>query len=179
MADLPVAKSALTKHAIAVWQYLYDNSEATVTESGEPTRVWTGFITAAFPEAGAPTTYYSQVMRLLKASDCVHQLQRGGNNTPSEWAILREPTEEAFAALPDKSRKVHGKVGKIAAVEQQVRDMRARIDTLEHRVMELETEVRVLKYDAKANDDNVRASEEVSEVLDAWSREVPDPSTER
>ena len=77
---------------------------------------------------GLATPRYTAVMNHLKAMGCVEQIRRGGGSSPSRWRLIQRPDEESFRSIEAMNRPVSGK---IAAVEQQVRDLNKRILSLE------------------------------------------------
>lgn len=53
--------------------------------------IWTGSVSALFRELGLDQNYHTLVMRLLKETECLRQLQKGSKNIPSVYALLRSP----------------------------------------------------------------------------------------
>lgn len=79
-------------------------------------------------DLGLATPRYTIVLKHLKAMGCIEQLQRGGGGAPSRWRLLQAPDEDAFRVIVDMKRPTSGKV---AVVEQQLRDMNRRVLALE------------------------------------------------
>lgn len=87
--------------------------------------VYEGHLTKLFANLQLSTPYYTSVMNHLKAMGCVEQLRRGGGNSPSRWMLVRPPSEESFNSIENQKRLSRGKV---AALEQQVRDLSRTVD---------------------------------------------------
>jgi hypothetical protein len=90
--------SATFQHCCAVYEAMLERSDLARLDhdSQEESRVYTGFTTKLFAEIGLSVPYYSKIMKLLQAMDCVRQLRRGGGPSPSQWVLLQEPTTELF-----------------------------------------------------------------------------------
>lgn len=111
--------------------------ETLSSESGDEQTtlsVYEGHLTKVFAQLSLSTPYYTAVMRYLKSMGCVEQLQRGGGNSPSRWALLREPTESSFLSVEGQNRS---RSGRTAALEQQTRDLTRQVITLHARVSTL------------------------------------------
>jgi hypothetical protein len=91
--------------------------------------IWTGFMTHVIRnDLNLSVPYYSQILKALKRMGCVEQLRRGGSSTPSQWLLVREPTEELFESSP---MRVTTRTTRLDAVEQQCHDLSERIDMIE------------------------------------------------
>jgi hypothetical protein len=90
--------------------------------------VYVGHLTKLFQALDLAVPYYTSVMKQLKAMGCVEQIRRGGGGAPSAWAMNFEPEREAFESAAPLKRPV---AGKMAALEQQLRDMNGRVLKLE------------------------------------------------
>lgn len=82
-------------------------------------------------DLGLATPRYTEVMRHLKTMGCVEQLRRGGASSPSRWRLVQAPDEQAFKSVEGMLRPSGGKV---AVVEQQLRDLNRRVQALESEV---------------------------------------------
>lgn len=90
--------------------------------------IWTGHTTQLFARLGMATPYYTTVMRALKKMGCLEQVRRGGGNAQSKWRLVRRPEEDAFNAAELLKTPTQGSQ---KALEQQFRDLNARVTTLE------------------------------------------------
>jgi hypothetical protein len=117
-----------------VMQVYSTMEEQASVEKDEDTKrtslVWEGFMTHLISdELGFPAPYYTKILRKMKEMDCIVQLRRGGSTTPSRWLLVQAPTEELFdEAQPSKMTQ---RQGRIAALEQQIRDLNRRVSQLE------------------------------------------------
>jgi len=99
-------------------------------DEGPELLVWEGFLTRLIKDQlGLATPYYSDIKGILdeQGMNCIRQLRRGGASTKSQWALLKEPTEEDWLKyLENKppSRK--------AIYEQQLQDMNRRLTAIEN-----------------------------------------------
>ncbi len=111
---------------------IYSAMKETAKEESDGTTVWTGFATHLFEEKGLSIPYYTQVMRMLQAMDCLRQLRRGGGSAPSKWLLVQDPTLVQF----DKACEIPGayRGSKSAQTDQMLRDLSSRIGELEDRV---------------------------------------------
>lgn len=123
----------------ALWSYVTKvyakmEDEAKVEQVGEEESdtalVYTGHLTALFQGMNIPNPYYTHVTRMLKAMGCAQQLRRGGGPSTSKWALVAEPTEEAFTAA-EAGKPTQRKKGQYAILEQRIRDLVSRVATLE------------------------------------------------
>lgn len=108
--------------------------------------IYEGHLTKLFANLQLPTPYYTTVMNHLKSMNCVEQLRRGGGNSPSRWVLIAEPNEEAFKSIENVRRRSHGKV---AGLEQQVRDLTRQVNTLSTKVTALESFALALQKELK------------------------------
>jgi len=120
---------ALFEHVTTIYTAMKSTAED--SESGVG-KVWTGFATHLFEEHNLSIPYYTQVMRMLQAMDCLRQLRRGGGSAPSKWLLVQEPTMELFdraCAIPGAYRG-----SKSAQTDQMLRDLSNRVGDLEDKV---------------------------------------------
>jgi hypothetical protein len=103
---------------------------------GQLRQVYQGYLTKLFQRRQLSVPYYTSVMRSLQAMDCVRQLRRGGGNAPSQWLIVQEPTKELFefakAKNVHKLKRTASNDTRMEALEQQMRDLQRRINSLEN-----------------------------------------------
>jgi hypothetical protein len=139
--------SIVFDHCIRVWREM--KTQAREEDLSDPMDVpreavvllvYEGHLTKLFANLGLSTPYYTAVMNHLKAMGCVEQLRRGGGNSPSRWALVRAPDEEAFLTIVNQRRF---RKGKMAALEQQVRDLTQIANKLHARVQLLEIQLGV------------------------------------
>lgn len=120
---------ALFEHVSTIYSAMKETANE---ESDQGHAIWTGFATHLFEEKGLSIPYYTQVMRMLQAMDCLRQLRRGGGSAPSKWLLVQEPTLEQF----DKACAIPGayRGSKSAQTDQMLRDLSNRIGELEDKV---------------------------------------------
>lgn len=129
----------LFHHCKAVYDKMYKEAmvhEAYDRSQGNVQRlVYEGFFTQLFRDLQLATPYYSSVKKQLVKMGCIRQLRRGGGAAPSQWEVVREPTEGLFRdAAPKKKQGTT----KLEMLQQQVRDLTAYTQSLEHRITVLE-----------------------------------------
>lgn len=91
--------------------------------------VWEGMLTQFITgELHLSVPYYTKITRELKRMGCIEQLKRGGGTAPSQWRLLTEPTEEAWAKNRAKKKQSQGPQ---AANEQKFADLNKRVGRLE------------------------------------------------
>jgi hypothetical protein len=93
-------------------------------------KVYTGHLTSLFAELQKPAPYYTDIMTALKAMGCVEQLRRGGGSAESKWIICYAPTEEGYLAYLN-NRSSGKKPGKVEILEQQIRTLMGRVQSIE------------------------------------------------
>ena len=97
--------------------------------------VYEGFLTQLITqELRLSVPYYTSVRKALINMGCVRQLKRGGGTSPSQWEMIKEPSEDAFRRQRPP-RKV--KQDRYAALEDQIRTFGSRINDLEDTIDEL------------------------------------------
>ncbi len=111
---------------------IYNAMKAEVEIDKDGNKVWTGFATHLFKEHDLSVPYYTQVMRMLQAMDCLRQLRRGGGTAPSKWLLNQEPTMELFDAACQIPGAYRG--SKAAQTDQMLRDLSNRITAVEDRL---------------------------------------------
>lgn len=128
---------ALWGYTQRVYSAMEDEAEAEElpgeVEEGEdqPTGlVYTGHLTSLFQTMAIPNPYYTHVTRMLKAMGCIQQLRRGGGPSMSKWLLIAPPTEEAFLEV-ESGKSTMARKGKVAALEQRIRDLNKRVTVLE------------------------------------------------
>lgn len=111
-----------------------NGADTILVYEGHLTKLVTGHLQLATP-------YYTQVMNHLKAMGCVDQLRRGGGNSPSRWALRRKPDEGTFKSVESMNRR---STGKVAVLEQQVRDLNKRVLSAESTLKNVEALLQVV-----------------------------------
>jgi hypothetical protein len=125
--DKPV--KALYDHCLNVYNEMHEQARTSTDYAGyEDQLVYIGHLTKLFQALDLAVPYYTSVMKMLKAMGCVEQIRRGGGGAPSAWAVFNAPEREAFEKSAPLKRPV---AGKLAALEQQLRDQNVRINKLE------------------------------------------------
>lgn len=125
--SLEPTRPALYEHC----QVIYSAMDKSSTVEGEH-KVWTGFATHLFKDHNLSVPYYTQVMRMLRAMECLKQVRRGGGTAESKWLLFQEPSMELF----DKASTIPGaRLGgnKSAQTDQMIRDLNTRLLALEDR----------------------------------------------
>lgn len=123
-----VAPVALYGHCLLTYQAMLSDATAIVVED-KTIIVWEGMLTRLITsQLNLSVPYYTAVTKALKRMGCIRQLKRGGGTAPSQWELLKEPTEELFSdAMPTKIVKAD----KWELIQGQV-------DSLNNRVLRLE-----------------------------------------
>jgi hypothetical protein len=131
------APPALFEHCYNTYREMLAQAKSVVgsqTEKGgyEPAShivVYEGFLTHLVTHTlNLSVPYYTSVRKNLIRMGCIRQLRRGGGSSPSQWELIHEPTEEAFWNVQEP--RVH-KPSKDAAVQEQIRNLSARVSELE------------------------------------------------
>lgn len=141
MSAPPIEQEALPaiyEHCQNVYRQMESEAKLHASEYKDETfpnakLVWEGHLTKLFNRLHLSVPYYTSVTRELKRMGCIKQLRRGGGNSPSQWLIMTEPTEELF--LSDSEGNASGerlrKNDRMGMLEQQVRDMAKRQTKIE------------------------------------------------
>src|SRR4051812_13966881 len=96
--------------------------------------VYEGHLTHLFSDLQIANPYYSKIKGVLVAQGCIEQLRRGGGSAMSKWILQRPPEEETFKALMERKRPT---TGRLAILEQQVKDQRVMLTSLSNKLEEL------------------------------------------
>jgi hypothetical protein len=131
------APPKLYEHCLTVFEQMRTEAKPTAVE-GTHALVYEGFLTRLFNKLSLATPYYTSVMQALRKMGCVKQLSRGGGASPSKWELLQEPTLELFNSSTAKRLHDNTKMGQL---QQQVSDLRDRLDDVEEMVAAM-TEVK-------------------------------------
>lgn len=123
--------SIVYDHCVNVYEEMKNQSR-----EEERGLVYEGHLTKLFNSLQLSTPYYTSVKNHLTAMGCIEQLRRGGGNAPSRWLLLAEPDEETFNDIVDQKRS---KTGRVAVVEQRVRDLVVMLTEVSNRVQVLES----------------------------------------
>jgi hypothetical protein len=127
--DQPVAQNF--RNCVEVYKIMASEADVlSAQQTGSvPMTVWEGFTTKLIVERmGLSVPYYSSIRRELIRMGCIKQLRRGGGTSPSQWELLREPTEELWHNAPAK-RTYASSMQDAAA--QQIADIIRRLSRLE------------------------------------------------
>jgi len=116
---------ALFEHVSTIYNAMAEGVE----EDKDGNKIWTGFATHLFKEYDLSVPYYTQVMRMLQAMDCLRQLRRGGGTAPSKWLLNQEPSMELFDAACQIPGAYRG--SKAAQTDQMLRDLSNRLTAVE------------------------------------------------
>lgn len=132
----PERQQALFGHCVKVYNAMKDdeNSQQVNTEEGNTVTLYTGFLTRLFEDLGLSVPYYTDVMGALKRMDCARQMRRGGGTSPSQWILLREPTEALYNEMILPRHMLASLNPKFEAGEQvmqMLRDLSKRLEKVE------------------------------------------------
>lgn len=109
-----------------------DDTQTGMVYSGHLTKLITG------PPINLPIPYYTQIRGALIGMGCAQQLKRGGGSSPSRWALFEEPTLERFERWKTASELSSDKpTSKTSQNERMIRDLHARVESLEEAFQEL------------------------------------------
>lgn len=111
---------------------IYNEMATQARETEENGLVYEGHLTKLFQDCGMAQPHYTSVRQQLMNMGCIHQLRRGGGGAMSKWKILKEPTEEDFRGAKALRKPL---TGKMASVEQQMRDFNRRLLKVEAALM--------------------------------------------
>lgn len=122
---------AMFLHSINVYNTM--RTEAAIVEwvSGGRMLVWEGFLTKLTRGLGLSTPYYTAVRRDLTRMGCIRQLRRGGGSSPSQWELIKAPTEDLY-----KNSKVQPTKEKtrLDTIMQQIKDVHTRLTVVEQQI---------------------------------------------
>lgn len=123
--------STLFGHCVTVYDEM--KRQARMEDVNEvPTLVYEGHLTRLVLQGvNLSAPYYTSVLKALKAMGCVYQLKRGGGGATSKWSLLQAPTEDDFRNMKTMNKPLSGK---LAQLEQQMRDMNRRLLEAETRL---------------------------------------------
>lgn len=145
------AMPALYQHCLTVWEGLKERAEPHPEDPD--ILIYTGYTTHLFDELGLSSPYYTKIMNMMKAMDCLRQISRGGGTAQSEWALIREPTTELYQEALNKEGEVAGKSSaKTTMLQQQINDLRDRISTIEDLIDEMGQRIDMTRAAADAPD---------------------------
>jgi len=112
----------LFDHCCRVFEAMHQQA-GPQTIKGEHTLVYEGYTTRLFQQLQLPGPYYSSVLQRLQGMGCIRQLSRGGGSAASRWALIDDPTREAFMAVEDGERppsRLEALEDRVEAIEQQL-----------------------------------------------------------
>ncbi len=140
---LPETIPAPYRYAQQLYEFMAKGSTVEVID-GKPRKVWQGHLTKAITEElHLSVPYYTKITTLLKRSECIVMIQRGGNSAMSKWVLLREPSAELFDSVVEVD-DVDGKSPLTATRlkdnrnAQSFRDLNERLNKLEDKVLILQ-----------------------------------------
>lgn len=137
---------ALWTYVQKVYSTMKEEAETGIINPGaereETGLIYEGHLTNLFSNLGIPNPYYTSVTRMLKLMGCCVQLRRGGGPSASRWCLDKTPTEDDFRAALVSGRKGLQNRGKLAQVEQRIRDLTSYTQRLESRIAVLEAHIK-------------------------------------
>jgi hypothetical protein len=101
-------------------------AEVTPDLQGMRLPVYIGFTTYLLESLGLTISNYTPVMRRLTGMGCIKQLQRGGRGIPSEWVLLKKPTEKDFSRSKNWKLPLQDRVDDLERRMELVEDVLAR-----------------------------------------------------
>ena len=111
--------TALKRHSFEFYKELEKRSE--VNEYG--IRVFVGKTTQVTHYLGISTSYYSQIINVLIASDCIRIIQRGTGRQPSIVVLVSELTDENYSE--EGLTSAAGRAILVASLEKRVAALEA------------------------------------------------------
>lgn len=134
MAERDFLESEVTvsqnyNHCVEVYKLMEREATHIKADTGVVMLVWEGFFTKLIVDRlQYSVPYFSTIRRELIRMGCIRQLRRGGGTSPSQWELLREPTEAAWHTAPAKPLQA---ATRQAQSEGQIVDLCRRLDRLE------------------------------------------------
>lgn len=128
------APPSIFLHTQAVYQRMMQQAQREQIDDTQIGMVYSGHMTKLImgPPLNLPIPYYTQITRALTGMGCAQQLKRGGGSSPSRWALFQEPTLEVFQRWTAATESDNAKArSKTAQNEQMIRDLEARVSSLE------------------------------------------------
>lgn len=127
MADKP---KAILRHCQDVYTAM--SSQAKPYSENPEFNLYTGYLTRLITEELAlPNSYYTFVTKELLRMDCIRNIQRGGGSSPSQWILLKYPTQADFESMPELAPKL---TKKQAVQAQFERNTLERLDRIERQL---------------------------------------------
>lgn len=122
--------SQVFRNCADVYDLMRKESKELQAEAGAPPmHVWEGFFTKLITDRmGFSVPYYSSIRSNLMRMGCIRQLRRGGGSSPSQWQLLREPTEQLWYDAPQRKSP---NASKQEETLHQLADLIRRIERLE------------------------------------------------
>lgn len=122
---------ALYDHCVAVYREMDKEKE----QDDEGNDVWEGSGTKLLNALGLSNPYYTNVMRALKAMDCVRQVRRGGGGQGSVWALMQAPTPALWrshaAPVMKESQKESVQSQRDRDILHMITELTGRVEALE------------------------------------------------
>jgi hypothetical protein len=119
---------AIFGHCVSVYKLMREQAEV-VEKEGARIVLWEGFLTRLIgDELRLPTPYYTSIRNNLVRMECVRQLQRGGGNSPSQWELIKQPTDQLFR---EKAPKRSQRDRELETMRGQIADLHTRLGKLE------------------------------------------------
>jgi hypothetical protein len=92
--------------------------------------VWEGMLTKfVTADMNLSVPYYTFMTRAMKKMGCIRQLRRGGGTSPSQWQLVREPTEADFTKYSSETLDAnHITPRKRQSMQEELRDQIANLN---------------------------------------------------
>lgn len=118
---------AMFGHCVNTYAEMFRRSNRLVVDGETSMVVYEGMFTKLITEVlELPVPYYTAVRKWLTAMGCIRQLRRGGNTSPSQWELIREPEIAMW-------NKVYGEepITGPTPTEQAIADINRRLQRVE------------------------------------------------
>lgn len=127
------APPALYIHCISIYNKMLESSKKVGAVPEEEMIVYEGFLTHLVSGQSLSVPYYTFCRRALIDMGCIRQIKRGGARAPSQYEMIKAPTEELFKEANPKDIKndVLGRKGEVNMLKKQITDLNGRVLTLE------------------------------------------------
>lgn len=126
------APEALYQHCVKVYEEMLSTAKVATSEGDQGHYeyvVWEGMLTTLITsKLNLSVPYYTSVTRALKRMGCIRQIKRGGGTAPSQWELIREPTEQLFNETKPLKAKAQDKY---ALMQDQITNLNKRVAVLE------------------------------------------------
>jgi hypothetical protein len=152
MDEVPKLTPAMFGHAVRVYDKMAEEAiMEDVHDIEGQTLVWQGYTTKLVSELGIPVPYYGKILVSLQTLGCIHQLQRGGGNSPSRWAVFHPPEADKWIEVQE-DLKARPRGNKQDALEQRLDAIEQRLQGIDvaQALADLQSQISALKGEVSA-----------------------------